>query len=97
MLQNRFSTVQNDATKLAREKVALQNEVADLKKRLEHYEHMAEAKGSNDRNSSAEVQRLRAELQEEREINSRRVAETPQFMQMKKLMQNQTTKIKDLR
>lgn len=77
----------------------LQNELNELRRRLEDMEEGrgGESKGGADRSSNSEIQKLRRELEEERELNSRRVSEAPQFVQMKKLMQNQTVKIKDLR
>jgi chromosome segregation ATPase len=100
-LQSRFNTIQADATKLAREKAALQNEVDALRRQLEVVEKNSQAnensaKGGND-NLQRRIQRLEEELDEEREVNQKRVADTPQFIQMKKMMQTQSQKIRDLR
>jgi chromosome segregation ATPase len=104
MLQQRFSVVQTDASNLAREKAALQSEVADLKRRLAQAERASQdyemgMKGGNDSSASllTRVQRLEEELEEERESNQRRVADTPQFQQMKKMMHSQNKKMRDLR
>lgn len=100
-LQSRFNTIQADATKLAREKAALQTEVNTLRRQLEileknNQDFESSAKGGND-NLQRRVQRLEEELDEEREANQKRVADTPQFLQMKKMMQSQNEKIRELR
>ena len=100
-LQARFNAIQNDATKLAREKATLQNEVNELRRKLEtveknNQEIESSIKGGND-SLQRKLQRLEDELDEEKEMNQKRVAETPQFLQMKKLMQSQSEKIRDLR
>lgn len=100
-LQSRFNTIQADATKLAREKAALQSEVDSLRRQLKVLEKNSQesensAKGGND-NLLRRIERLEEELDEEREVNQKRVAETPQFLQMKKLMQSQSQKMKELR
>ena len=96
--------MQADASTLAREKAALQSEVADLKRRLAQMERSSQlresdAKGSYDSNASLQstIRQLEEELQEEREVNQRRVADTPQFQQMKKMMNSQNQKLKELR
>lgn len=100
-LQARFNTLQADATKLAREKAALQNELSDLRRHLEiaernNQDFESSVKGGND-TLQRKIQRLEDELDEERETNQKRVAETPQFLQMKKMMQSQNEKIRELR
>ena len=100
-LQARFNAIQNDATKLAREKATLQNEVNELRRKLEtveknNQEIESSIKGGND-SLQRKLQWLEDELDEEKEMNQKRVAETPQFLQMKKLMQSQSEKIRDLR
>ena len=100
-LQARFNAVQSDATKLAREKAALQSEVNDLRRRLEIVEknsqdYESSVKGGND-SLQKKIQRLEDELDEEKEMNQKRVADTPQFQQMKKMMQSQNEKIRELR
>eukprot|EP00602_Paraphysomonas_sp_CaronLab_P004072 CAMPEP_0185021446 /NCGR_PEP_ID=MMETSP1103-20130426/4130_1 /TAXON_ID=36769 /ORGANISM="Paraphysomonas bandaiensis, Strain Caron Lab Isolate" /LENGTH=264 /DNA_ID=CAMNT_0027552971 /DNA_START=99 /DNA_END=893 /DNA_ORIENTATION=- len=99
MLHQRFSNVQNDASMLLREKTALQNEVADLKRRLAAAERGNEsnAKGGADGFLQERIERLEEELSLERESNQKRVADTPQFQQMRKMMQSQNQKIRDLR
>lgn len=104
MLQQRFSTVQEDATNLAREKKELQREIDSLKRRLETAERSAQnfertGKGSQDdaSNANRKIRELEEDLEEERRNNATRVSETPQFIQMRKMMQSQNTKLRDLR
>jgi hypothetical protein len=96
--------VQEDATNLAREKKELQREIDSLKRRLETAESSAQnferaGKGGQDAaaDASQRVRRLEEELEDERRRNSTRVSETPQFVQMRKMMQSQNSKIRDLR
>ena len=96
--------VQEDATNLAREKKDLQREIDSLHRRLETAERAAQTfersgKGSQDEASSAtrQIRELEEDLEAERRNNATRVSETPQFMQMRKMMQSQNTKIRDLR
>jgi uncharacterized phage infection (PIP) family protein YhgE len=100
-LQARFNSIQSDASKLAREKASLQSEVNTLRRQVEMLEQSSQnyessIKGGND-NYQRRIQRLEEELDEEREVNQKRVAETPQFLQMRKMMQSQNEKIRDLR
>jgi chromosome segregation ATPase len=100
-LQSRFNTIQADASKLAREKASLQSEVNSLRRQVEVLEQSSQnyessIKGGND-NYQRRIQRLEEDLEEEREVNQKRVAETPQFLQMRKMMQSQNEKIRDLR
>jgi hypothetical protein len=75
----------------------LQNEVMILKDRLRQvdreYSSLAESK-SRDESSSRDLERA---LEEAKEENNKRIADTPQFQQMRKLMQSQSAKIRDLR
>lgn len=83
----------------------LQAEVNSLKQRLAATERsatdrFADSKRSQDAQSyshSAEMRRLQNELEEARAENSKRVSDTAQFQQMRKMMQNQSSKLRDLR
>lgn len=101
MLQQRFSAVQEDASNLAREKKEMQREIDRLVRQLETAEHSVRSyehssKGNHD-DSASRIRDLEEDLAEERRNNTARVSETPQFLQMKKLMQSQNQKIRDLR
>jgi hypothetical protein len=101
MLQDRFTTIQNDATKLHREKNALQSEVADLKRQLEAYQRSEQSArntaGKSDEDSRAQIMRLQRQLDEAREETTKKVQDTAQFQQMKQMMQTQSAKLRDLR
>ncbi len=75
----------------------LQAEVSSLRERLLRAEKnsrsLAESKYSEDVHSK-ELERA---LEEAKEENSKRVAETSQFQQMRKMMQAQSSKIRELR
>jgi chromosome segregation ATPase len=75
----------------------LQEEVNMLKSRLKQvdkqYSSLAESK-SRDDGTSRDLEKA---LEEAKEENSKRVADTSQFQQMRKLMQSQSTKLRDLR
>jgi hypothetical protein len=51
----------------------------------------------NDDDSARRIMMLEEELDEQRQSNNTRVSETPQFIQMRKMMQSQNEKIRDLR
>lgn len=75
-----------------------------LKRRLETAERSAQnyertGKDSQDdaSNATRQIRELEEDLEEERRNNATRVSETPQFIQMRKMMQSQNTKLRDLR
>lgn len=79
----------------------MQREIDSLKRRLETAERSAQSfelsgKGSQD-DAAMRVRMLEEDLEEEKRNNATRVAETPQFQQMRKMMQSQSKKIRDLR
>jgi hypothetical protein len=76
----------------------LQAEVNLLKHKLAMSERQeAEGKRREDFEDKAQLRNLEAALEEAKEENTKRVAETSQFQQMRKLMQSQNAKIRDLR
>ena len=86
----------------------LEQEVGNLKLKLELIERerreernlLSEGKQSeNSMNSilNDRIGSLERELEDSKIENNKRVLDTPQFRQMKTLMQNQSTKIRDLR
>lgn len=75
----------------------LQAEVNLLKHKLVMAErHESEGKRQEETNEQ-ELRRLERALESATEENSKRVAETTQFQQMRKMMQSQNAKIRDLR
>ncbi len=76
----------------------LQAEVNLLRHKLSMAEKLeAEGKRQEDAHDKAQLRRLEQALDEAKEENSKRVSETSQFQQMRKVMQSQSTKIRDLR
>lgn len=79
----------------------LTNEIEVLKRRLnaaeQHSSSISESKMQDDMSSQGKVRRLERELEEAKEENERRVADTPQFQQMRRMMQSQSQKLRDLR
>lgn len=78
----------------------LQQEVDGLKRRLENAERarpVAETKLADDGANGRQLRQLEMALAEAQEENSKRVSETSQFQQMRRLMQSQSAKIRGLR
>lgn len=75
----------------------LQDEVAALKHRLQQLDSSYAASESKSAAESQHSRELERALGEAKEQNSKRVAETAQFQQMRKIMQQQSAKIRDLR
>jgi len=78
----------------------LQQEVDGLKRRLENAERarpVAETKLADDGANGRQLRQLEMALAEAQEENSKRVSETSQFQQMRRLMQSQSAKIQGLR
>mmetsp|Transcript_18240 Transcript_18240/g.18307 ORF Transcript_18240/g.18307 Transcript_18240/m.18307 type:complete len:277 (+) Transcript_18240:118-948(+) len=97
VLQERFSSVQNDATKLAKENAALKNEVTGLTRKVNELSgNRAESKSERE-SSNAQIERLEDELERYRQESAKRISESPQFQQMRDLMKRQNDKMKQLR
>ena len=79
----------------------LQSEVNSLRQRLAQVDrsmqNIAESKTQEDSNSRNQLRSLERSLEEAKEENNKRINETSQFQQMRKLMQSQSAKIRDLR
>lgn len=79
----------------------LQAEVNSLRQRLAQsdrsLQHAAESKHESDTTGRSNLRNLERSLEEAKEENNRRISETSQFQQMRKLMQSQSAKIRDLR
>jgi len=95
-LQDRFSMMQTEASRLNKENSSLKNELSDLQHKISRVESSAK-RVDDSKVDNAHVRRLEEELKRLREESSKRVADAPQFQQMKDLMRSQTHKIKDLR
>ncbi len=79
----------------------LQAEVNSLRQRLSQsdrsLQNAAESKSNDEHSTRSQLRDLERALEEAKEENSKRVNETSQFVQMRKLMQNQSATIRDLR
>ena len=79
----------------------LQAEVNSLRQRLAAAERSlttaAESKHQEDSMGKNNTRNLERSLEEAKEENNKRIAETSQFQQMRKLMQSQSAKLRDLR
>lgn len=80
---------------------SLTAEVQTLRQRLSQLERnsysLAESKESEALRARMQVKETERALEEAKEEANKRVSETAQFQQMKKLMQSQSAKIRDLR
>lgn len=89
--------MRDEASRLEETNARLLAEVASLRERLSRAEknnrNLAESKHDEDVHSKDLVRAL----EEAKEENAKRVAETSQFQQMRKMMQSQSAKIRDLR
>lgn len=102
-MQERFSVAQERATAAQGETSRLMREKKELLERLSALQstidgHMsADSKEMETNEYRERINRMEDELQAAQGENTKRVNETTQFLQMKKLMQSQAVKIKDLR
>lgn len=90
--------MRDETARLGETNSRLQADVEMLNHKLRQAEmrtsQIADSKMSDD---SDEVRRLQRLLDEAREENNKRVSDTAQFQQMRKMMQSQSTKLRDLR
>lgn len=93
-------TIREEASRLDETNSQLRDEVAQLKQRLAMAErnnrHIAESKQQNEMIDKKQSKELERALEEAKEENAKRVSETTQFQQMRKIMQSQGAKIRDL-
>lgn len=79
----------------------LQAEVNSLRQRLDQTDRslrsVAESKSAGEENDRHALRDLERSLEEAKEENNKRISDTSQFQQMRKLMQSQSAKIRDLR
>ena len=81
LLQDRYGSVQQEASQLTRERNAIQAEVDGLKRRLEEAEGRAGlAESKNESDVREEIRRLERALENAIEESTRRVAETSQVL-----------------
>eukprot|EP01035_Chromulina_nebulosa_P021021 gene21021-27244_t len=95
--------VKDESNRLDQSNKDLQSQLNDLRIKLVEAQRTirelsTETKSTSTTETSSDRYRaLQIELQEAREENNKRVSETNQFLQMRKLMQTQSAKIRDLR
>lgn len=92
--------MRDETSRLEETNARLKSEVASLRQRLMNADmenrNLSESKRNDDYERN-HVRDLEKALEEAKEENVKRVSETPQFQQMRKLMQSQSSKIRDLR
>ena len=86
-LKDEAKAQREEMDKLESKNVQLQEDIKRLK----------ENQKLNNYDIEEKMERLTASLDEAKEENNKRVSETTQFQQMKKLMQSQSVKIRQLR
>lgn len=89
--------MRDETSRLEDTNTRLQAEVAQLRQRLAQVDSSRSAAESKMQADSYHSHELERALEEAKEQNSKRVAETAQFQQMRKIMQSQSAKLKDLR
>ena len=89
--------MRDEASKLEETNTRLQAEVISLRERLSRAEKSNRNLAESKHNEDVHAKDLERALEEAKEENSKRVAETSQFQQMRKMMQSQSAKIRDLR
>lgn len=93
--------MREEAQRLEETNVSLQREVSLLRQRLSQLEknssHFAESKEQENLRAKQQSKELERALEEAKEENTKRVAETAQFQQMRKIMQSQSAKLRELR
>lgn len=92
--------MREEASRLDETNNQLRDEVAQLKQRLTMAErnnrNISESKQQDELAGKKQSKELERALEEAKEENAKRVSETTQFQQMRKIMQSQGAKIRDL-
>ena len=93
--------MREETNRLEETNTRLQAEVNSLRQRLastdRSLQHAAESKQDSDAAGRNNLRTLERSLEEAKEESNKRISETSQFVQMRKLMQSQSAKIRDLR
>lgn len=93
--------MRDESQRMEEAKARLQAEVTSLRDRLNRAERsfrdLAESKTQDEYLEKEKERELQRALDEAKEENTKRVSETMQFQQMRKMMQSQASKIRDLR
>lgn len=89
--------MRDETNRLEETNQRLQSEVNALKQRLRSLDSSYAAAESKSAAESQHANDLERALEEAKEQNAKRVADTTQFQQMRRMMQTQSAKIRDLR
>lgn len=95
--QERATSAQTETARLLRDKKGLLEELSSLQGKLDQLAHSSAGESKESAEINSKLSRLEEELEVANEENTKRVSETTQFQQMKKMMQSQSAKIRDLR
>ena len=93
-LENQLRDLERSAMRLNTEKVTLLGQIESLKAQIDE---SAESGSKTSDEDASRVRRLEDELNAAREETEKRVSETNQFQQMRKMMQTQSAKLRELR
>lgn len=93
--------MREETNRLEETNTRLQAEVNSLRQRLSQADgrlaSVAESKSDDSAADRAAMRNLERSLEDAKEENNKRINETSQFVQMRKLMQSQSAKLRDLR
>lgn len=93
--------IRDEKSRLEESNERLQNEIQTLRNKLSNADHhlssLADSKQHDDELEKVQLKELEHALEEAKDENNRRVSDTTQFQQMRKLMQTQSNTIKELR
>jgi len=93
--------IRDEKSRLEESNERLQNEVQALRNKLSNADNrlssLADSKQHDDEMEKLQLKELEHALEDAKDENTKRVSETTQFQQMRKLMQSQSNTIKDLR
>ena len=93
--------MKEESDRLDENNAKLQLEISNLRSKMVAAEkklaRLNESKHDYELQSKAELEELQEKLEESKEENAKRVADTAQFRSMRRIMDSQTSKIKELR
>jgi len=103
-LQERFNALQSQTSEILKEKSKLAREVSELRSELRMRDlEVAQAKDSSENKNEIdpelqrEIDALKGELSEAKEENTKRLNESKQFSQMRKIINTKSDQIRELR
>jgi len=96
-MSERIEQLEEENRRLQEDAVFYKSRLATAEKQGRSAAEGKQRDEEGDASSSSRVRQLEAELREAREENEKRVSDTAQFQQMKKLMQSQAQNLTDMR